>query len=301
MFSNLFDQAMEETSAVSSASRPSGNNHSVFVISIGGSALFSDQTPNVTRIIEIASAISNLAGEGYKFALVVGGGSVARAYIAAAKEIGANNFALDELGISITRANAFLFLCALDRSHPFVLTDLKDAKPLVDSGKIPVYGGLVPGFTTDAVGVLLAEKLNATFVNLSNTDGIYSSNPATNSRARLYRELSFEKLLDLVSKAEAKPGQNFPVDLASAMIIKRSKVPSLFLNANNMENFKAAIQGRPFVGTLVDSSEEDGVQRSEDTGSESDSSDAEGREPDSDDDSDVVRPKKKNPDDYFPF
>jgi len=297
LFSNLFDQAMEETSS-SSVPSANGGNHSIFVISVGGSALFSDSTPNVARIREIAVSISNLASEGYKFALVVGGGPIARSYISAAREVNANNFALDELGIAITRANAFLFLCALDKAHPFVLTSFQEATPLVEQGKIPVFGGLVPGFTTDAVGALLAEKLNATFVNLSNTDGIYSSNPATNSRARLYRELSFEKLFDLASKAEHKPGQNFPVDLVSAMILKRSQVGAIFLNANNMDNFKSAIRGASFVGTAVQESEE--IQEE----SEEESSDAPGdaqTQTEESDESEIVRPKKKNPDDYFPF
>ncbi|MDO8625779.1 MAG: UMP kinase [Candidatus Diapherotrites archaeon] len=292
---------MDET--VSSKPSPSSTfaRSSIFVVSIGGSVLFEDLKPDVSRIREIASAISNLSGEGYKFGLVVGGGSVARSYIAAGKELSANNFALDELGISITRANAFLFLTALEKAHPFVLTDLLDAKPLVDAGKVPVFGGIVPGFTTDAVGVLLAEKLGATFVNLSNVDGIYSSNPTTSKRARMYRELSFEKLFEIVSKADHKPGQNFPVDFVSAMLIRRSRIPSLFLNANNMENFRAAIQGRPFVGTHVSYSEEADAQDETGTPEASEMQPLQPIESDSSEDSEIVRPKKKNPDDYFPF
>jgi uridylate kinase len=300
MFSNLFDAAMDETVSNTPSPRNSSASASVFVVSIGGSVLFEDQKPKVDRIREIASTISALSGEGCRFALVVGGGSVARSYIAAARELSANNFALDELGISITRANAFLFLTALDKAHPFVLTDLLDAKPLVDAGKIPVFGGVVPGFTTDAVGVLLAEKLNATFVNLSNVDGIYSSNPATNPRARMYRELSFEKLFELVSKAEHKPGQNFPVDFVSAMLIRRSRIPSLFINADNMENFRAAIQGRPFEGTVVSYSDSESDGEGPVSGPQADAPETE-EETGSDAESEVVRPVKKNPDDYFPF
>ena len=293
MFSNLFEQAMDET-ASRSALAPSGSSNLV-VVSVGGSVLFSENTPDTARIRSIASSINSLSSNGFRFGLVVGGGPVARTYISAGRDLQVSNFVLDELGISITRANAFLFLHAVEKAHPFVLTDLMQARPLVDQGKIPVFGGLLPGFTTDAVAALLAEKLGATFVNLSNVNGIYSSNPTGNSRAKLYRELSFEKLFELASKAAHVPGQNFPVDLVCAMILKRSKVLSMFVNADNMPNFESAVRGQSFTGTLVDQSEE--AENLQANALESDSPDSMDEEPEIK----SAKPKKKNPDDYFPF
>lgn len=289
------DEASNSQGSVSSA----GSSSSVFVLSIGGSILFNGLEPDVSRMRELSSTINSLFREGFKFGLVIGGGAVVRTYQSAAREFNVNNFGLDELGISITRSNALLFLNCLEKAHPVVLTDLSQAGIIVDSGRIPVLGGLMPGFTTDAVAALLAEKLNATFVNLSNVDGIYSSDPKVNPRARLYRELSFGKLVELVSKSEQKPGQNNLLDLVAVTILRRSRIPAFFLSASNTENLSNAIRGKPFVGTVIVPDENDSDEKM--PGVELSDDDLE-----SDPDSEIEKPKKKrvqkkDPDDYFPF
>src|SRR3989338_72195 len=138
-------------SVVSSQSYGSySSGETIYAVSVGGSLLI-EQKPSSSQIAKLAEKISSLHREGYKFALVVGGGKVARNYAASAKALGANNFVQDELGIMITRANALLLVQALEAAHEEVLTDVKKAKHVLEQGKIPVFGGLMPSFTTDAV------------------------------------------------------------------------------------------------------------------------------------------------------
>lgn len=263
MFPDFFDKVMQE-SQDSSASSSGTNRSEVFVVSIGGSLLFQENEPDIEAIQRIASVINNLALEGYKFALVIGGGKPARTYLEAGRKMGASEFALDQLGITLTRANASLFLQSLSNAHSEVITDFSQVLPLIEKGKIPVLGGMHPGFTTDGTAALLAEKLRATFINLSNVDGVYSADPAVHKKAKLFRELSYERLLETVATLEVEAGQHGILDVPAAIILKRSRVPALFINGNNLENFESAVKGRPFNGTIVQTSETE-IAASEET------------------------------------
>jgi len=240
-----------EVSYPSSQAQPSYSSPltNVFVVSVGGSILVKGK-PDKDAIAAVAACLNDLIRMGFKLVLVVGGGRVARDYVEAAKGLGANNFELDELGIRITRANAFLLLSSIDNAYPEVLTDIKLADDVLAKGKTPVFGGLMPGFTTDAVGALLAEFLNATFVNISNVDGIYTADPAAHPSARMYHEMGYGKLLEILVSNSMKPGQNLILDLPAATILKRSGIPAFFLG-DDMENVKSAIQGGSFHGTVV--------------------------------------------------
>lgn len=258
MFGNLFgnDDESESSSSYDSNSSSSSSYSSsygdIFVVSIGGSVLLGEGIFS-EKVSAVADSISRLHNESYKFVLVVGGGPVCRDYLTAAKELGTNNFFMDELAIKITRVNATLLIAGLEKAYPEVLTHIGSAKELIDAGQIPVYGGLLPGATTDFVAALLAESLNAKFINLSNVDGIYSSDPSKNKRAKMYSELDYNQLMKLVASAESKPGQNLIIDLPACNILRRSEIKSLFLNGNDLENFESAVRGNSFTGTVVSS------------------------------------------------
>ncbi|MFC6736525.1 UMP kinase, partial [Halolamina salina] len=78
------------------------------VVSIGGSVLAPGLDPE--RVEGFADALGTLSAEGCELGAVVGGGTVARQYIGAARELAANEFQLDELGIGVTRLNARLLI-----------------------------------------------------------------------------------------------------------------------------------------------------------------------------------------------
>jgi uridylate kinase len=222
-----------------------------FVMSVGGSVFFNDKlrAPEIAKYCEV---LNELIREGYKFVLVVGGGKVARVYQAGAKALGANNFELDEVGIAITRANALFFTHGIDNAWKEVLTDPKQAKTVMLLNKTPIFGGTIPGQTTDAVGALIAELLGADFVNVSNVDGIYSADPNKEPNAKMYKELSHVKMVSLLKAEASKPGGHSFVDAHAAAILDRSKIRSFFINGSDVENFKSLVRGDPnFKGTLV--------------------------------------------------
>jgi uridylate kinase len=243
------DEETEITYPTSSAAAPY-SSQKVFVVSIGGSILMNGK-PNHETIDRVSNCLNELIRQGFKLVIAVGGGKIARDYVNAARQLGADNFELDELGIAITRANASLLLTAIENAFPTVLTDVKRCKEALAQGKTPIYGGLLPGFTTDTVAALLAEYLKATFVNLSNVDGIFTADPAAFPSARLYHELSYDKLLQIMISNNMRPSQNLVIDLPAVMVLKRSNITAFFLNGHDLQNFKNAVQGLEFRGTIV--------------------------------------------------
>ena len=244
----------QPTYSSSTQSYSSNSNYSVqnktFVLSVGGSVFFNDKlrAPEIAKFCEV---INELKREGFEFVIVVGGGRVARVYQAGAKALGANNFDLDEVAIQITRANAMLFTYIIDNAWKEVLTDPKQAENVLLLGKTPVFGGTTPGQTTDAVGAIIAEMMNAEFVNLSNVDGIYSADPNKEANAKMYKELSHVRMLSLLKAEASKPGGHSFLDAHAANIISRSKVRSFFVSGTDFDNFKNCVRGNEFHGTIV--------------------------------------------------
>ena len=247
-YSTLPGGGSSSTSVYSSTSSSSSGR--TFVLSVGGSVFFNEKF-RASEIAKFCEIINELKREGNSFVLVVGGGRVARVYQAGAKALGANNFDLDEIGIAICKANALLFTQIIEGAWKEVLSDVKQSENVLLLGKTPVYGGTVPGQTTDAVAAIIAELLGAEFVNLSNVDGIYSADPAKEPGAKMYKELSHTKMVSLLKAQASKPGGHSFVDAHAAAILTRSKIKSCFINGNDLENFKAVIRGQEFRGTIV--------------------------------------------------
>jgi uridylate kinase len=262
------------TSSTTSNYSSASSDAKGFVISAGGS-VFIGEKPLVNKIIDFCNAINDLSSE-FRFVIVVGGGKTARNYRDAADDLGANNFELDSIGIAATRINAMLFLNKINNSHKKIITSYNEIDEIVNEGRIPIMGGISEGQTTDAVGALVAEKLGFEFINLSNVDGIFDSDPNTNEEAVMFNELSFNDMNYLLNGKLLLPGQHLFVDPQAASIISRSKIKSYFLNGDHLENFKNCLRGYDFKGTVVSEiidvidkeknveSEEEGFTRYED-------------------------------------
>lgn len=250
---NLFEEAdkrieQEERSQSYSSKK-------LYVISLGGSMLWSEENNsfNTTKLAKLADTIASLEREGYDFVIVVGGGAIARKYIAAAKSLGANNFYQDKAAIKATKANASLVIEAIENAFPRVLERIEYAGDVLNKGKIPVYAGLIPGLTTDSVAALIAESLDGVLVNVTKVKGIYSSDPNIDPMAKMHESLSFDRLLRLALRNDQRqPGTNFVLDGFASMIINRSKIKTIVCSGEDPENFARAIRGQEFEGTVIE-------------------------------------------------
>lgn len=221
------------------------------VVSIGGSVLAPDLDSR--RVREHAAVIESLAEEGCTIGAVVGGGGVARDYIGTARELGANEIELDDIGIDVTRLNARLLIAALgERAAPSPAETYEEAGAAMHRGDVAIMGGVMPGQTTDAVAAALAEYVNADLlVYATGANGVYDADPNTNPEAVKFDEMTPTELVDIVVPMSRDAGSSAPVDLLATKLIERAGMRTIVLDGNDPSRVEAAVLRGDHGGTDV--------------------------------------------------
>jgi uridylate kinase len=182
----------------------------------------------------------------YQPIVVAGGGKIARHYITHARSSGADESTLDELGIEVSRLNAKLLIYALqDRAYPHPPINLKEVAHAADSGLVVITGGLHPGQSTNATAALIAEKVRASFfLNATDVDGIYDSDPNTNKNAKKFKRIELKKLRKMLVHQESVAGGYDLMDIVALKVIERSKIKTRIIKAD-IKTLEKAIKGSP--------------------------------------------------------
>ncbi|MFH1470223.1 MAG: UMP kinase [Candidatus Micrarchaeota archaeon] len=223
----------------------------MIVLSVGGS-MINPGEPNSGFLRELARILLR-AHQKTQIAVVAGGGKPARIYANSIRELGGSQFMADKAAILATRQNASLLISSLGKgAWPTVPETFEEAALASASGKIVVMGGTIPGITTDTDAALLAELLGAgKLINISNVDGIYTSDPKKDKSAKKLQALSFQDLARLASLGDSrKPGENFVFDSFACKIIARSKIEAHFIGSQ-ISDIESAISGKGHNGSVV--------------------------------------------------
>ena len=221
------------------------------VVNVGGSVLAPDLEPD--RVADYAAAIQTLDKAGHTLGAVVGGGPTAREYITTARELGANEIELDQLGIAVTRLNGRLLIAALDdRAAPTPAETYETGREAIRRGDIPVLGGVVAAQTTDAVAAAFAEYIGADLlVYATSVDGVYDADPKNDCGATRFDQLSAGELVDVIADMEMNAGSSAPVDLLAAKVIERSGIRTIVLDGTDPQRVVDAVQDDDFEGTEI--------------------------------------------------
>ncbi|MDI6720498.1 MAG: UMP kinase [Methanomicrobiales archaeon] len=220
------------------------------VLSLGGSVLIpSLESNNIGRFCGILRDIA----ASHRLYVVVGGGGEARRYIGAASRLGLDDASADEIGILVTRINAYLLIGALgDAVYPLVPEDYREAKAFGESAKIVVMGGVAPAQTTDAVSAVLAEYIGAdVLINATSVDGIYSADPRKNAEAVRHARLTPRALLEIIREDRLTAGSNIVFDIVAAKVVERSGIPLVVIDGRDPDNLRRAVFAGDFTGTVV--------------------------------------------------
>ena len=183
--------------------------------------------------------------------VVAGGGTIARHYISHARNSGADESSLDELGIEISRLNAKLLIYALkNRAYLHPPVTLQEIRHAVDGGLIVVTGGLHPGQSTNGTAALIAEKVKAEqFLNATDVDGVYDMDPRRFKNAKKFKRIELKNLRAMLIHEDSVAGGYDLMDILALKVIERSKIKTRIIKADP-KIIEKAIKGND-VGTEI--------------------------------------------------
>ncbi len=219
------------------------------VIKLGGFAFPPGlEKPLVAGYVRL---LRKLAAE-HHLVVVTGGGETARSYIKAARSMGVSEALCDQLGILVSRLNARLLADGLgENAFPEIPVDVVELKHYFASGKIVAMGGLTPGHSTNAVAAIAAETVGAElFVNATDVDGVYTSDPGKDKHAKKLERVSTTQLTEILSKTGVMAGAYDLMDPLALRIIERSKLSTVIVDGRKTSNITQALR-KQSIGTRI--------------------------------------------------
>ena len=233
----------------------------ITVIALGGSLivphLSDDGGINVTFLKKFRSFLLKEARKGRRFILVIGGGRTARLYLKAATQVvRVSDRDLHWLGIETTKLNAyFLQIIFGDKAYANIINSDPSSSMMNSLAKtkksIIIASGWTPGPSTDYIAVRLAQKFNAREVIIAgNTSYVFDKDPGKFKKAVRIRKLSWTEYQKIIPSTR-KAGDSAPVDPLAARLARKIKLEAKIINGADFVNFKKAIDGKKFKGTLI--------------------------------------------------
>ncbi len=223
----------------------------VIVLSLGGSLIIPDDV-DIKFLREFKKTILRNTKK-YKFIIVCGGGSIARKYISALREIKIDEKLQSLSGISATRMNARFMNYFFDiNPEEGIPHTTKLLKKYIEKQNIVFCGALEykPDQTSDSTAAEIAKKFNAIFINLSNVAGLYNKNPKEHKDAKFIPKISWSDFYKMAHKEKFKPGQHFILDQTASSIIMKNKITT-YLLGKNLKEFEEFLKNKKFKGTII--------------------------------------------------
>jgi uridylate kinase len=225
----------------------------VTVISLGGSIVAPDGVDEAF-LKDFTALVSDLLAQDEKrrFIFVVGGGSPARVWQKAYRNIVAHgeDEQADWIGIMATRLNAQLIRAVMGEwCSQDVVYDPTQVSPL--TGKVLVASGWKPGFSSDYDAVLLAERFQAdAVINLSNIEQVYTDDPKKNPNAKPIDKITWDEFRAIVGD-EWTPGKNVPFDPVASRHAAKIGLKVICAAGRDLPNLRKILAGEDFKGTTI--------------------------------------------------
>ena len=221
------------------------------VISLGGSLIIPNDID--TKFLNSFKKIILRNTKRNKFLIICGGGSVARKYISALRNLGASEKRQGFAGISATRMNARFMNYFFNRDAEYGIPHtLKALKSELKKSDIVFCGALEykTKQTSDSTSAELAEGFKTYFINITDVPGLYTKNPKKHRDAKFISEITWKEFDKLANASKYQPGQHFVLDQSASKIIMRAKIPT-YIIGRDMNQLDNVLNGRKFKGTLV--------------------------------------------------
>ncbi len=219
------------------------------VMALGGSIVYPSEI-NSRFIRDFKRFVERFVKKGYKFVIVVGGGSICRVYQKAAAEVAPlTDEDKDWLGIHVTRLNAHLIRTIFrDIANPVVIDTRGKIKKL--NHAVTVGSGWHPGSSTDHVATALASDFKIPeVVIIGKPDHVYDKDPNKFKGAKPLPQLSWKAYRKLIP-SEWTPGFHSPVDPLAARFGQKEGIDAIIVNGD-LKNLQALLEGKEFRGTVI--------------------------------------------------
>jgi uridylate kinase len=227
------------------------------LLKLSGEALLGEEDYGIdpNMILRIAKEIGEVNRIGVQITIVIGGGNIFRG--AGLAESGIDRVTGDHMGMLATVMNALALQDALESigtdarvmsavSVHDVCEDYIRRRAIrhLEKGRVVVCAGGTgnPFFTTDTAAALRAIEVGADIVlKATKVDGVYTSDPAKNSDAEFYPELSYDRVI------ENKLGV---MDANAIVLCRDQRMPIRVFNVFEEGNLMRIVLGEP-IGTMV--------------------------------------------------
>jgi uridylate kinase len=227
------------------------------LLKLSGEALLGEEDYGVDPVIitRIAEEIGDVVRAGVGVAVVIGGGNIFRG--AGLAESGIDRVTGDHMGMLATVINALALQDALERtavdarvmsaiSVHDVCEDYIRRRAIrhLEKGRVVICaaGTGNPFFTTDTAAALRAIEIGADILlKATKVDGIYSSDPNIDADAKLYEQVSYDKVIE---------GKLRVMDANAIVLCRDQGMPIRVFNVFTDGNLMKLVRGKP-VGSIV--------------------------------------------------
>ncbi len=229
----------------------------IIIISLGGSLIAPPAGIDWQFLKKFRALIIQEIKKNKKFVIVTGGGNTARIYQQAANKI--TKLTKDDqdwLGVHSTRLNAHLIKTIFRRyAHPRINKNPRtkaDIKNHFKKGeKIMIAAGWRPGWSTDYVATILAERFQShTLINLSNIKYVYNHDPHKYKNAKKIATIDWADFRKIVGNTW-DPGLNMPFDPIASKLAQKLKLQVIIASGHNINNLNKILANKKFQGTII--------------------------------------------------
>ena len=232
-------------------------NYKRILLKLSGEALMGEKQFGIDnkRLMQYARDIQEISEMNVEIGIVIGGGNIFRCL--QAEKGGMDRTQGDYMGMLATMINSMALQSALESIG--LITRLQSAiemkqiaEPYIkrkavrhlEKGRIVIFGSGTgnPFFTTDSAASLRAVEIESDVIlKGTRVDGVYDSDPETNSNAVKFDTLTFDQAYDKQLKI---------MDMTAFTLCKENEIPVVVFDMNISGNLKKVILGDK-IGTLV--------------------------------------------------
>jgi len=227
------------------------------LLKISGEALMGNRAFGIepAMVRYIAGEIKGVNRLGVELGVVVGGGNIFRGVESGSR--GIERATADHMGMLATVINSLALQSALEGigcdSRVQTAIEMRQvAEPYIrrrairhlEKGRVVIFaaGTGNPYFTTDTAASLRAAEIQAEMLlKATKVDGVYDRDPMKDSRAKMYRTISYTDVL----------AKNLRVmDSTAISLCRENRIPVRVFNLGKKGNIRDAVCGKS-IGTIV--------------------------------------------------